>query len=82
MPVFDFKCQACGDRAEHILLGDDPAPTTCTACGGALKKVFGGGRLTVRLEGWGFSKTDSLIADTRGKNFKELRERADRIRDE
>ena len=82
VPVFDYKCTTCEARAEHILLPGDLEPTACAACGGPLKKVFGGGRLHIRLEGWGFSKTDSLIADTRGKDFKKLRERAERISDE
>ncbi len=81
MPVFEYKCTGCGERAEHIVLPTEEEPTACASCGGSLKKVFGGGRLTVRLEGWGFSKTDSLIADTRGKDFKKLRERAERIVD-
>ena len=81
VPVFDFKCQTCGDRTEHIVLPTEAPPATCARCGGELRKVFGGGRLSVRLEGWGFSKTDSLVSDTRGKDFKKLRERADRIRD-
>ena len=82
VPVFEYKCTSCGERIEHIILATESEPTVCTSCGGGLKKVFGGGRLHVRLEGWGFTKTDSLITDTRGKDFKALRERAERIADE
>lgn len=82
MPVFEYKCTNCGERAEHIVLAGEAEPTACAQCGGALKKVFGGGRLHVRLEGWGFSKTDALLSDTRGKDFKKIRERAERLVDE
>jgi putative FmdB family regulatory protein len=82
MPVFGYKCSACGAREEHIVLPSEEAPSTCAACGGDLKRTWGG-RLHVRLEGWGFSKTDSYLPDNRPRrDFKELRERAERISDE
>lgn len=84
MPVYDYKCAMCGERTEHIVLEGDKPPKKCAACGGSLKRAWGGGRVGVRFEGWGFSKTDGLIGDSRGprKDFKQLRERAERIRDE
>jgi putative FmdB family regulatory protein len=83
MPVYEYKCTSCSAREEHILLSfSDEQPTVCAACGGNLKKTFGG-RVGVRLEGWGFSKNDALVSDDRPRRkFKELRERADRIVDE
>lgn len=81
MPVFDYKCTKCSEREEHVLLvGEDP-PAACRACGGALKRIYTG-RLHVDLNSWGFTKTDSLISDTRGKDFKALKERAQRIVEE
>jgi putative FmdB family regulatory protein len=82
MPVFDFKCTACGRRSEHVLLSGESPPEQCSECGGALKRAWSGGRLVVNLEGWGFSRNDALIADRRGKDWKALKERAERIRDE
>lgn len=82
MPVFDYKCATCGAREEHILLPGEDAPTACEACGGALKRAWAG-RLRVNLEGWGFSKTDSLLpADRPRRDWKTLKERAERIADE
>ena len=82
MPVFEYKCKACGAREEHVLLAGEGAPDSCAACGKAeLKRVYSG-RLQVNLNSWGFSKTDGLIPDTRGKDFKALKERAARIVDE
>ena len=82
MPVFDYKCTSCGDRREHIVLPAEDPPSVCEVCGAAVKRVYGGARVHVAFEGWGFSKTDSLIADTRGKDFKALKERAARIVEE
>lgn len=84
MPIYDYRCEACGGVAEHVLLGfDAPAPTACPSCGsGPLSRVYSGGRVQIALNGWGFSKTDALISDTRGKDFKQLKERAARIVEE
>lgn len=83
MPVYEYKCTKCGEREEHILLSfSEPQPTACAACGAEIKRVYTG-RVQVSLNSWGFSKTDSLISgDLSKKNFKALKERAQRIVDE
>ena len=83
MPVFDFRCTSCDNRTEHIVLPGDAMPASCSECGGALKRVWGGSRVSISLEGWGFSKNDALLPD-RGqrKDWKTLKERAERICDE
>lgn len=80
MPVYEFRCGACAEVEEHLLpLGAGP-PGPCRSCGGELRKKFS--RVAVRYEGWGFSSTDSLVSDTRGRDFKALRSRAEQISDE
>lgn len=82
MPVYDYRCPACGRREEHILLAGESPPTRCAACGGELKRAWGG-RVRIALEGWGFSKTDGLVSEDRPrKDWKLLKERAERIVDE
>jgi putative FmdB family regulatory protein len=82
MPVFGFKCTACGARTDEIVLSGEVPPTACSACGGELKRTWSG-RLHVSLEGWGFSKTDSYLPDDRPRRrFKDIKERAERITDE
>ena len=55
-------------------------PGPCPACGGELRRLYG--RVGVRLEGWGFSRTDALLPDDgRRKDFKRLREKAEEIAD-
>lgn len=82
MPVFDYKCTRCGAREEHVLLGGEAPPAACRACGGALKRAWSG-RIQVNLEGWGFSKTDALLPEDRPRrDWKTLKERAQRIAEE
>jgi hypothetical protein len=45
-----------------------------------LRRVYS--RVGVRLDGWGFSRTDGLLPDNRPrKDFKRLREKAEEIAD-
>ena len=80
MPVYEFACRACGDVQELLLPLGDTADRACPVCGGTARQRFS--RVGVRYDGWGFSATDRLVSDTRGKDFKALRERAERISDE
>ncbi len=80
MPLYEYACTACGEVEEHLHAIGAEAPETCAACGGALRRKFS--RVAVRYEGWGFSATDKLVKDTHGKDYKALRERAERISDE
>lgn len=80
MPLYEYACTACAGVEEHLHAIDAEPPAVCAACGGALRRKFS--RVAVRYEGWGFSATDKLVKDTQGKDFKALRERAERISDE
>ena len=80
MPVYEYACRDCGALEEHLLPLGAPAPAGCRACGGELRKKFS--RVAVRYEGWGFTSTDSLVSDTRGRDFKALRSKAEQISDE
>jgi putative FmdB family regulatory protein len=83
MPVYDYRCTSCDAREEHILLAGESPPAECKACGAPLKRTYGGARVHVALEGWGFSRNDGLVSgDTSRKDWKELKRRADRLRDE
>jgi hypothetical protein len=61
-------------------LAAGPPDGGCGNCGGALRKRYG--RVAVRYGAWGFGSTDALVPDQRGKDFAQLRERAERISDE
>ncbi len=80
MPIYEYACRACGAVEEHLLALGADGPAACAAFGGELRRKFS--RVAVKYEGWGFTRTDSLVNDTRGKDYKALRERAERIADE
>lgn len=80
MPVYVFRCLACGTEHEQLRPLGDTTDICCPDCGGQTKLRLG--RVAVRYNGWGFSSTDSLVGDTKGKDFRALRDKADQIADE
>lgn len=78
MPIYSYRCERCGVDVDHLQpLGAPPPVDGCAACGGPLRKRPA--RVAVRYGTWGFSATDGLVRDTRGRDYKDLRERAERI---
>jgi putative FmdB family regulatory protein len=79
VPVYEYRCAGCGAPTDRLLpheRASDPGP--CPACGGILARRFS--RVAVKLEGWGFSRTDGMVPDRPGRgDFKQVRERAERI---
>jgi putative FmdB family regulatory protein len=80
VPVYEYRCRACGKELEEVQpMGADP-PGPCPRCGGELRRRYG--RVGVRFSGWGFSSTDSLLPeDRRRKDFRRLRDKAEEIAD-
>jgi putative FmdB family regulatory protein len=57
MPNYEYVCKSCGDGFEVAQAFTDPALTTCDACGGPLKKVYGS--VGIVFKGSGFYRTDN-----------------------
>ena len=57
MPTYEYRCKGCGQHLEVVQAFTDDALTTCEACGGDLRKVFG--NVGISFKGSGFYKTDS-----------------------
>ena len=57
MPTYDYACTECGDRTAVVRAFSDAPPTTCTVCGGLLRKVFS--PVGIVFKGSGFYRTDS-----------------------
>lgn len=57
MPTYEYACTECGDRTEVVRSFSDAPPTTCTVCGGPLRKVFS--PVGIVFKGSGFYRTDS-----------------------
>jgi putative FmdB family regulatory protein len=79
MPIYVFRCEDCQTSAELLLPLGDTEPRRCEECGGHARHRLS--RVAVRYQGWGFTATDSLVRDTRGKDFAALREKAEQISD-
>src|SRR5687767_9900601 len=57
MPTYEYACTECGDRTEVVQSIADAPPTSCTVCGGQLRKVFS--PVGIVFKGSGFYRTDS-----------------------
>jgi putative FmdB family regulatory protein len=80
MPVYEYRCRACGEDVEIIHPMDAPPPEACARCGGELRRVYG--RVGVRFSGWGFRRTDRLVPEDRPrKDFGQLQRKAEEIAD-
>jgi putative FmdB family regulatory protein len=60
MPTYEYACKHCGEHLEVAQSFKDEPLTTCPACGGVLRKVFGS--IGIAFKGSGFYKTDSRPA--------------------
>jgi putative FmdB family regulatory protein len=57
VPTYEYRCKACGHDLEVVQSFTDDPLTTCEACGGELRKLFGAPGIA--FKGSGFYKTDS-----------------------
>lgn len=57
MPTYEYACKDCGRHLDVVQSFSDDPLTTCEACGGSLRKVFGA--VGIAFKGSGFYKNDS-----------------------
>ena len=62
MPLFEYQCIACGERAEILQRVSDPPYSHCPKCGGDMKKLFSSP--AIQFKGSGFYKTDYASTST------------------
>jgi putative FmdB family regulatory protein len=60
MPTYEYACKSCGQHLEVVQSFKDDSLTTCAACGGPLRKVFGS--IGIAFKGSGFYRNDSRPA--------------------
>ena len=63
MPTYEYACKSCGEHLEVVQSFRDEPLTTCPACGGDLRKVFGS--IGIAFKGSGFYKTDSRSSSSK-----------------
>lgn len=75
MPTYEYACKSCGEHLEVVQSFSDEPLTTCPACGGPLRKVFGS--IGISFKGSGFYRNDSRSERRRsgsGRSTTESRE--------
>ena len=57
MPTYEYACKSCDEHLEVVQSFKDAPLSTCPACGGPLRKVFGA--IGIAFKGSGFYRNDS-----------------------
>jgi putative FmdB family regulatory protein len=52
MPVYEYKCSRCNEQFEVNQRIHDTPLTTCTSCGGPLKKLITNTSFVLKGNGW------------------------------
>ena len=53
MPIYEYECEACGERFEVIQKFSDPSVDTCTKCGkGPVKRLLSSPAIQFKGSGW------------------------------
>src|ERR1700726_1074045 len=61
MPLYEYECDACGNRFEHIQKFSDPLVNKCPKCGGPVHKLMSSP--AIQFKGSGFYITDYAKKD-------------------
>jgi putative FmdB family regulatory protein len=61
MPLYEYKCDACGHHFEKIQKFSDPLVDTCPKCGGVVRKLVSSP--AIQFKGSGFYITDYAKKD-------------------
>ena len=56
MPLYEYQCTQCKERAEILQKFSDPPYSHCPKCGGEMKKLHSSP--AIQFKGSGFYKTD------------------------
>lgn len=53
MPLYEYRCDACGERFELIQKFSDPPPAACTKCGkGPVERLLSSPAIQFKGTGW------------------------------
>lgn len=77
MPLYEYQCDACGERFERIRkFSDPPLDEPCPSCGGQVQKLISSPAIQFKGKGWyvtdyaksgtaGASKSDSTESEAK-----------------
>lgn len=52
MPIYEYQCRECDHRLEALQGVSEPPLTTCTECGGELRKLLSAPSFQFKGSGW------------------------------
>jgi putative FmdB family regulatory protein len=52
MPLYEYRCQSCGERTEVLQHVGDAPLSQCPKCGGAMEKLVSAPALQFKGTGW------------------------------
>lgn len=61
MPIYEYKCEACGKEHEAFQSFSDDPLTVCPHCGGSLRKLISSSSFVLKGSGWyadGYGSTE------------------------
>ena len=67
MPLYEYRCNACGDQFELIRRFSDPPLEACPACGGSVRKLLSSPAIQFKGSGWyvtDYAKKDKPASET------------------
>jgi|SRR4051794_3253165 putative FmdB family regulatory protein len=88
MPLYEYQCEACGNRFEKIQKFSDPLVDVCPKCGGPVHKLMSSPAIQFKGTGWyitDYAKKDGGARDSKsgtsetkdGKDTKDTKDRKD-----
>ena len=66
MPIYEYRCQSCGEITEKIQSIGSPPLTICSDCGGELRKLISRSAFHLKGSGW-YSDHYGLKTEKSGK---------------
>jgi putative FmdB family regulatory protein len=53
MPIYEYRCDGCGERTEHIQRISDAPISKCTSCGsGGIRRLISSTNFVLKGSGW------------------------------
>ena len=74
MPLYEYECEACGDRIEVLQRVGAPPMGVCEACGGAMRRLLSAPAFQFKGTGW-------YVTDYAKKNSSPAGESSDSAQD-
>ena len=69
MPIYEYRCEQCGQQSEVLQKFSDEPLKTCTSCGGNLSKLISQTSFQLKGAGWyvtDYAKKDSSKTEPKG----------------